>query len=62
MNFKYINRFTPEEKLLVHFLKCGTKLMNVGELKEPRLGVFNELLTLSELFKRKKTVSIKNVT
>ena len=31
--------------------------MNAGELKEPRLGMFKELLTLSEQTKR-KTISI----
>ena len=43
----------PEEKLMVHFLKRGRKLMNAGELKEPRLGMFKELMALSEKYKRK---------
>ena len=38
----------PEEKLMVHFLKRGRKLMNAGELKEPRLGMFKELIKLCE--------------
>lgn len=38
---------------MVHFLKRGQKLMNVGELKEPRLGMFKDLLELSETYKRK---------
>lgn len=42
-----------EEKLMVHFLKRGRKLMNAGELAEPRLGLFKELLALSEKFRRK---------
>ena len=41
------------EKLMVHFLKRGRKQMNAGELKEPRLGMFKELLELSEQYKRK---------
>lgn len=38
---------------MVHFLKRGRKLMNAGELAEPRLGMFKELLELSERYKRK---------
>lgn len=38
---------------MVHFLKRGRKLMNAGELQEPRLGIFKELLALSEMYKRK---------
>lgn len=37
--FKYYD----EEKLLVLFLKRNRKLMNAGELKEPRLGMIKEL-------------------
>ena len=46
------SKYAPEEKLMVHFLKRGRKLMNAGELKEPRLGMFKELLELSEQYKR----------
>lgn len=42
------SKYAPEEKLLVHFLKRGRKLMNAGELKEPRLKMFKELLELME--------------
>ena len=45
------SKYAPEEKLLVHFLKRGRKLMNAGELKEPRLGMFKQLLELSERYK-----------
>ena len=34
--------------------------MNAGELKEPRLGMFKELLVLSEKYKRKNH-SMNNV-
>ena len=47
--FKYYD----EEKLMVHFLKRNRKLMNAGELSEPRPGKFKVLLELSERYKRK---------
>lgn len=47
------SKYAPEEKPMVHFLKRGRKLMNAGEMKEPRLGTFKELLVLSEKYKRK---------
>ena len=47
------SKYAPEEKLMVHFLKRGRKLMNAGELKEPRLEMFKELVVLSEKYKRK---------
>ena len=42
------SKYAPEEKLMVHFLKRGRKLLNAGELKEPRLSLFKELLALAE--------------
>lgn len=50
-NKRNTSKYVPEEKLLVHFLKRGRKLMNAGELKEPRLGMFKELQELSEKYK-----------
>lgn len=47
------SKYRDEEKLMVHFLKRGRKQMNAEELKEPRLGLFKELLELSEQYKRK---------
>lgn len=47
-NYRNPSKYDPEEKLMVHFLKRGRKLLNAGELKEPRLGMFKELLELSE--------------
>lgn len=47
------SKYIPEKKLMVHFLKRGRKLLNAGELKEPRLSKFKELLVLSEQNKRK---------
>ena len=52
-NHRNPSKYVPEEKLMVHFLKRGRKLMNAGELKESRLGMFKELLALSEKYKRK---------
>lgn len=52
-NHRNPSKYAIEEKLMVHFLKRGRKLMNAGELKEPRLGMFKELLELSETYKRK---------
>ena len=50
-NHRNPSKYAPEEKLLVHFMKRGRKLMNAGELKEPRLGLFKKLLELSEKYK-----------
>lgn len=52
-NHRNPSKYNPEEKLMVHFLKRGRKLMNAGELAEPRLGMFKELLALSEQYRRK---------
>ena len=46
------SKYVAEERLMVHFLKRCRKLMNAGELKEPRLGMFKELLELSEKYRR----------
>lgn len=47
-NHRNPSKYYPEEKLMVHFLKRGRKLMNAGLLIEPRLGMFNKLLELCE--------------
>ena len=52
-NHRNPSKYYREEKLMVHFLKRGRKLMNAGELQEPRLGMFKELLELSEKYRRK---------
>lgn len=51
-NHRNPSKYAPEEKLMVHFLKRGRKLMNAGELKEPRLTMFKDLLDLCERWKR----------
>lgn len=50
-NHRNPSKYVSEEKLMIHFLKRGRKLMNAGELKEPRLTMFKELLALSEKYK-----------
>ena len=52
-NHRNPSKYYDDEKLMVHFLKRGRKLMNAGELAEPRLGMFKELLALSEKYRRK---------
>ena len=52
-NHRNPSKYYPEEKLMVHFLKRGRKLMNAGALQDPRLGMFIELLALSEQYRRK---------
>lgn len=38
------SKYSDEERRMLHFMKRGRKLMNAGELKEPRLSLFKELL------------------
>ena len=52
-NHRNPSKYYDEEKLMVHFLKRNRKLMNAGELQEPRLGMFMELLALSDRYRRK---------
>lgn len=52
-NHRNPSKYKPEEKLMVHFLKRGRKLINANELQEPRLSKFKELLNLSEQYRRK---------
>ena len=47
------SKYVAEERLMVHFLKRGRKMINAGELPEPRLSQFLELLELCEKYKRK---------
>lgn len=45
------SKYAPEERLMVHFLKRGRKMLNAGELAEPRFSMFKELLMLCEEYK-----------
>lgn len=47
------SKYVPEERLMVHFLKRGRKMLNAGELVEPRFCQFLKLLELCEKYKRK---------
>ena len=58
MTFIETNKRNPskhriEEHDMLNWLKHQRKVMNAGELKEPRLSKFKELLELSERYKRK---------
>ena len=45
------SKYEAEERLMVHFLKRGRKMMNAGELAEPRFSQFLILLELSNRYK-----------
>ena len=51
-NHRNPSKYVGSERELVNWTKQQRKLMNAGELKEPRIGVFKELLELSEMYKR----------
>ena len=46
------SKYVAEERLMVHFLKRGRKMLNAGELAEPRFSQFLELLELCEKYRR----------
>lgn len=45
------SKYVAEERLMVHFLKRGRKMLNAGELAEPRFSQFLILLELSNRYK-----------
>ena len=51
-NHRNPSKYNPEEKLMVHFLKRGRKLMNGGGMQEPRWSKFKELLELCGQYRR----------
>ncbi len=51
-NHRNPSKYVGSERELVNWTKQQRKLMNAGELKEPRIGMFKELLELSERYKR----------
>ena len=51
-NHRNPSKYVGSERELVNWTKQQRKLMNAGELKEPRLGMFKDLLELSEKYKR----------
>lgn len=52
-NHRNPSKYYPEEKLMVHFLKRGRKLMNAGEMPADRVEKFKVLMELCEQNKRK---------
>ena len=52
-NHRNPSKYDGAERELVNWTKQQRKLMNVGELKESRIGMFKELMELSERYKRK---------
>ena len=51
-NHRNPSKYVAEERLMVHFLKRGRKMLNAGELAEPRLSLFKVLLVLSGMYRR----------
>ena len=52
-NHRNPSKSVGAERELVNWTKQQRKLMNADELREPRLGMFMELMDLSEKYKRK---------
>ncbi len=52
-NHRNPSRHRLEEHDMLNWLKANRKRMNAGEMKEPRLSRFKELLALIEQYKRK---------
>ena len=52
-NHRNPSRHRLEEHDMLNWLKANRKRMNAGEMKEPRLSRFKELLALIEEHKRK---------
>lgn len=47
------SRHRIEEHDMLNWVKANRKRMNASQLKESRLGMFKELLALSEQYRRK---------
>lgn len=52
VNKRNPSKYRIEEHDMLNWVKANRKKMNAGELKEPRLGMFKELLELSGKCKR----------
>ena len=52
-NHRNPSKHRIEEHLMLNFIKHNRKLLNAGKMKADRVEKFNELLGLSELYKRK---------
>ena len=53
INHRNPSKYAEEERRMLNFLKRCRNLVNAGELPEPRLSKFKELLVLCEQYKRK---------
>lgn len=51
-NVRNLSKYNLEERRLYTWMKHQRKVMNAGELKEPRLSRFRELLELAEKYRR----------
>lgn len=52
-NHRNPSKHRIEEHDMLNWLKANRKRMNAGEMKEPRLSRFKELLILIDQYKRK---------
>lgn len=52
-NHRNPSRHRIEEHDMLNWLKANRKLMNANKLKPERVGLFNKLMELMELYKRK---------
>ena len=52
-NHRNPSRHRIEEHDMLNWVKANRKLMNAGEMKWERVALFEELLALSEQYKRK---------
>ena len=50
-NHRNPSKYIGSERVLVNWSKQQRKLMNAGELKESRIGMFKELMELSSRYK-----------
>ncbi len=50
-NHRNPSKYNLEERLMVHFLKRGRKMLNAGELAEPRFSQFLKLLELCNKYR-----------
>ncbi len=51
-NHRNPSKHRLEEHDMLNWLKANRKKMNAGELKEPRLSAFKELLGMGEKYRR----------
>ncbi len=51
-NHRNPSKHRLEEHDMLNWLKANRKKMNAGELKEPRLSAFKELLEMGEKYRR----------